>query len=151
MQIPWYYRLYFYGIHGFFDEVVFTCLHNIYFEGFDAKLRGYSSIYAFFLYGLSSLVVEYIYLNYLKEKHNLIVRGFFYILWAFYWEFNAGLMLTWFSACPWDYSHKRFNVYGLITLDYAPVWCFCGFLQEIVSDLLLSFKIEAVSPSIKKS
>lgn len=31
---------------------------------------------------------------------------------------------------PWDYSHARLNVKGVIRLDYAPVWFLTGLLYE---------------------
>ena len=142
MMIPWYYRLYLYGIHGFCDEVIFTCLHDSYHIGFDRRLQGYSSISAFFLYGLSSLFLEFIYLTYLKKRFNIFFRCVIYVLWSFSWEFFTGLVLRQLSACPWDYSSSPYNVYGLINLEYTPVWCFCGLIQEVVSDKLLTLKFE---------
>ena len=137
MGLPWFYRLYFYGIHGFFDEVVFTCLYDCYFAGFNSKLTGCSSIYVFLLYGVSSLIVDRIYIRYLKNRYNFIMRGIFYICFAFSWEFTSGLILRQFSACPWDYSENRYNIYGLITLEYSPVWCFCGFLIEFIANIIV--------------
>lgn len=32
--------------------------------------------------------------------------------------------------CPWDYSHAKTNIDGVIRLDYAPLWMAAGLLFE---------------------
>ena len=140
MGLTWPYRLYFYGIHGFCNEVVFTCLYDIPFKGFNPALTGYSSCYAFLLYGLSCLSVEYFYQRYLGNIH-ILSRALAYIVYAFTWELSTGLLLSMFDACPWDYSDHRFNFLGLITLEYTPVWCAFGFYVEFVSNILAQMTI----------
>ena len=140
-SLPWYYRLYFFGLHGFFDEIVFTSLHDFIFEDRDIRLRGHSSLYSFLIYGLGSLQCEYIYFRYLKNRVGLLGRSFFYVFFGFSWEFFTGLLLSSISACPWDYSHKPYNVMGLITLDYAPLWIMAGWMQEAISDFLSKVRI----------
>lgn len=142
MALPWYYRFYFYAIHGFFDEVVFTCLYDCYFLGFDVQLKGYSSLYVFPMYGIPSLFVDYLYLNYLKGRCNRVIRGLIYILIAFTSEFFSGFILSKFSACTWDYSANRYNIYGLITLEYAPVWLVSGFICEFFANVMQSMCIK---------
>lgn len=34
------------------------------------------------------------------------------------------------GICPWDYSNSKFQVNGLIRLDYAPAWFVVGLLFE---------------------
>ena len=52
-------RIFLYGLHGFFDEIVFTSLFNFVESNFrDWKFRGHSSLWSFFQYGFGSFVVE---------------------------------------------------------------------------------------------
>ena len=40
------------------------------------------------------------------------------------------------GAAPWDYSHARWNLHGLVRADYAPVWALAGLGFERLHDLL---------------
>ena len=141
--IPWYLRLYLFGIQGLLHEILFTSIHEFIFNGNDFRLKGETSIHAFVIYGLGSLQAEYIYFTYLKGKHGLLFRSILYILLSFFWEFLTGLILSSVSACPWDYSDKPYNIMGLITLDYAPGWMLCGWIQEVLSNFLLRVHISS--------
>ena len=45
-------RFFFYGLHGLFDEIVFTALFDLFLHPHgNAHLKGYSTIYSFFIYG----------------------------------------------------------------------------------------------------
>lgn len=135
-------RLFFYGIHGFFDEIVFTSTVDFIASGFtDWTMKGHSSLWSFFIYGLCSYTVECMYL-YLKTNTNIpmAIRGVLYVLWVYTWEFCCGLVLRKFNACPWDYSHMSWNLCGLITLQYFPFWYLASLYQEILTDYLMSIK-----------
>ena len=142
MKLSIYHRFAFFGLHGFFDEIIFTALHDFIIHDPNFKLSGHSSIWAFFIYGSGSLLVEWMYYKYLKGKRNIVIRGLSYIVIAFTWEFTTGMILHQFSACPWDYTHKDFDFMGLVTLDYAPFWCGAGFYQEYLSTFLDSLEIK---------
>ena len=146
MTLTLLHRFLFYGLHGFFDEIVFTSLHDYFLVQPDYSLRGHSSIWSFFIYGSGSLFVEFIYKKYNLRNRNIIVRAMIYTSIAFFWEFTTGLILKQFSACPWDYTHKDFDFMGLITLDYAPFWCIAGFYQEYLIEFLDSLRIVKVLP-----
>ena len=133
-------RIFLYGLHGFFDEIVFTSLFNFVESNFlDWKFRGHSSLWSFFQYGFGSFVVEQMYLTW-KDKWYLPmpVRGVLYVIWVYLWEFSWGVVLRHFNACPWDYSNRQWNVYGLITLQYFPVWYVASLYQELLSGYLLT-------------
>lgn len=66
---------------------------------------------------------------------------------AYTWEFFGGLILDQFSARTWDYSLYKYDVMGLIALEYAPLWFFSGVLQEFVYEYLLSLSLP---PSARK-
>ena len=141
MKLGHFHRFLFYGLHGLLDEIVFTSLHDSILVERDFSLKGHSSIWAFFIYGTGSLVVEYIYRKWSLDKLNFLLRGIAYVAIAFFWEFNTGLLLKQFAACPWDYTHKDYDFMGLITLDYAPLWCMAGFYQEYLTKFLDSLRI----------
>lgn len=133
-------RIFLYGLHGFFDEIVFTSLFNFVESNFlDWKFRGHSSLWSFFQYGFGSFVVEQMYLTW-KDKWYLPmpVRGVLYVIWVYLWEFSWGVVLRHFNACPWDYSNRQWNVYGLITLQYFPVWYVASLYQELLSGYLVT-------------
>lgn len=119
---------------------MFTSLFNFVESSFrDWKFRGHSSLWSFFQYGFGSFVVEQMYLSW-KGKWYLPmpVRGVLYVLWVYLWEFSWGIVLRHFNACPWDYSNRQWNVYGLITLQYFPVWYIASLYQELLSEYLLT-------------
>eukprot|EP00112_Aurelia_sp_Birch-Aquarium-sp1_P005303 Seg16.7 transcript_id=Seg16.7/GoldUCD/mRNA.D3Y31 product="Transmembrane protein 229B" protein_id=Seg16.7/GoldUCD/D3Y31 len=133
-------RFFFYGLHGFFDEIVFTSVHDFVLVKPEYALRGHSSLWSFPIYGIGSLLVEYTYRR-IYPKTNIVLRGLIYVLIAFSWEFTTGLILKQFSACPWDYTHKDYDFMGLITIDYAPFWCFAGLYEEYLVEFLDSLKM----------
>ncbi|CAH1266026.1 transmembrane protein 229A-like [Branchiostoma lanceolatum] len=139
---PWI-RFCFYGMHGFLDEVVFTMLYDCVTKAPDARLTGYTSIWSFLIYGSCRIMVErfgYVYL-YLQCGVPTRYRVALYLVIAYTWEFVAGLILRQFGACSWDYSHYRFNVMGLITLEYAPGWLILGLYQDVMASYLLSLRV----------
>eukprot|EP00111_Clytia_hemisphaerica_P010300 TCONS_00030132-protein len=139
------YRFYFYGLHGFFDEIMFTSIHDYFLLHQDISLPGHSSPYSFFTYGLASLIIEWLYLSHLKDKFHITLRSLIYVVFAFSWEYTTGLMLRQFNACPWDYSHKPYNLHGLITLDYAPLWIIACLYQEVLTNFFLKVNIHGDS------
>lgn len=80
-QTPWqnmavnvWLRLFFYGLHGFFDEILFTSLFNFVESNFqDLRFRGHSSLWSFFMYGFGSFVIERLYLSW-KDKCYFPIR-----------------------------------------------------------------------------
>lgn len=81
----------------------------------------------FFIYGAGAFlqpVMRHI------AKYPLVMRGSVYVLVIFAIEFTCGYIMTLFHACPWDYSSARFNVLGIIRLDYAPLWFIVGVFFE---------------------
>ncbi|XP_069141361.1 transmembrane protein 229A-like [Argopecten irradians] len=141
--VPAWARFYFYGMHGLLDEIVFTALFDMVFEpSGNRALKGHSSIFSFFIYGSCSFLVEHLYVFlYLKHGVPRYIRLILYVCIAYIWEFSTGLFLRQFGACSWDYSHYKYNVMGLITLEYAPGWLVLSYLQDVVADFLLSLTI----------
>ena len=133
-------RMFFYGLHGFFDEILFTSMLNFAESNFiDWSFRGHSSLWSFFMYGFGSFIIEQLYLLW-KDKPFLPmpVRGFLYVIWVYILEFSCGMLLRYFNACPWDYSSRQWNLSGLITLQYFPAWYAASLWQEVVTGYLLT-------------
>ena len=146
-------RIFFYGIHGFLDEILFTSLFNFVESNFiDWRFRGHSSMWSFFMYGFGSFVIEQLYLVW-KDKAYLPmpVRGILYVLWVYLWEFSCGMLLRYFNACPWDYSSRQWNLSGLITLQYFPAWYAVSLWQELVAGYLLTLSKDTTDTERKDS
>lgn len=77
-----------------------------------------------------------------------LVRGLVYTLWTYCWEFSTGYMLTYFGACPWDYTPFHGDFMGLVTLEYAPLW----FLGALVHEQLIMYYCRRIffGPSIEE-
>jgi hypothetical protein len=136
-------RFFFYGLHGLFDEIVFTALFDLFLHPHgNTHLKGYSTIYSFFIYGSCSMFVERMYV-FLCLKHGIKmhIRIPLYVLVLYIWELSFGLVLRQFDACSWDYSHYDYNFMGLITLEYAPGWLILSVWQDLLFDFLLSLSI----------
>ncbi len=113
------------GTIGWCLEIIFTSLHN--YSAGNHKLIGTTSIWMFPIYGMASLlspVCKRI------HKQSLFKRGSIYTLCIFTCEYLSGFFLRRFEACPWDYSQAKYNIRGLIRLDYAPFWFGTGLLFE---------------------
>ena len=99
----------------------------------DYKLRSNTSIWMFFIYGMV-VVLEPLYL--LIQGFPIVFRGIIYAMCIFAGEYVTGGALKRVDLCPWDYSHVRFNVQGVIRLDYAPVWFAAGLIFERIFVLM---------------
>ena len=91
------------------------------------KLVGHSSIWMFPIYGMAFLLAP---LSRLLNGKSVWVRGSVYAGGIFLTEYLSGMFLKKRGLCPWDYSHAKLNVNGVIRLDYAPVWFLTGLLYE---------------------
>ncbi|KAK6061069.1 hypothetical protein COOONC_01268 [Cooperia oncophora] len=128
---PWniFERLFLYGLFGFAAEVCFTATWEAVEHG-NRKLIGVTSMYIFFVYGLSILLLEKLYL-FLKDIIPLPLRAAIYVLVCYCWEFSTGLFLKRWDACPWDYeSYFHYHFMGLITFEYIPVWYVASIVCE---------------------
>ncbi|XP_052827617.1 transmembrane protein 229B [Octopus bimaculoides] len=121
-------RFYIYAIHGYFIEVMFTAAWE-FVVNMNVKFPGNTSVWSLLIYGVAILVVEQIHYR-LQDTVPLLCRGLIYMLWTYLWEFSTGYILTRFDACPWDYDNFDWDIMGLVTLEYAPLWFFGGILTE---------------------
>lgn len=132
-MLPWQQRLYFWGVHGVFTEVVFTSLWDFIISGRGLKLHGTSSLWSFFIYGLGTfLLAEQVYLFAIRHRIPLPLRLLMFVLLTYFWELSWGLVLRNFGANSWDYYDFKYNFLGLITLEYAPFWALSGLVFEYI-------------------
>ena len=124
-------RFYFWGVHGMFGEVLFTATWEFVVTR-QLHLKGFSSLWSFFNYGLGTLLTETAHEFLVALKVPLIIRLIVYVLLLYIWEFTAGMILRQFEACPWDYSQFDYNFMGLITLEYAPFWLIAAGYFELI-------------------
>ena len=116
------------GVVGWCMEIIFTGLGSL--RKNEHKLTAHTSIWMFPIYGMACFLAP---LCRLLRKRNFLVRGFVYTCCIFTGEFLSGSFLRRHGACPWDYSHAKHNINGLIRLDYAPLWFVAGlFFEKIV-------------------
>lgn len=99
------------------------------------RLAGHTYLWMFPLYGLGGLAFE--------PCHEAVrawpwpLRGLCWMALIFAAEYALGRLLRRATGrCPWDYGYARWNVDGVIRLDYAPVWFCFGFVLERVHDAL---------------
>lgn len=113
------------GILGWCLEILFTAFHS--FKEQDYTLIGYTSLYMFPIYGMAAFLAPMG--NLLKGK-CIWLRGLLYALCIFIGEYSSGWLLKKKNLCPWDYSHCKWSIHGLIRLDYLPFWFIAGLLFE---------------------
>ncbi|XP_027861743.1 transmembrane protein 229b-like [Xiphophorus couchianus] len=123
------FRLYVYALHGCLCEVAFTAVYD-WCSARDQRLPGHSSIWALPMYGSAIFCMEALRARLLAQSRSLPVRLAVYTLFIYMWEFSWGVGLSLMGACPWDYSAHRYNLRGLVTLDYAPAWAVAGLIAE---------------------
>ncbi|MCL2397442.1 MAG: hypothetical protein FWC93_05185 [Defluviitaleaceae bacterium] len=96
----------------------------------DFRATSTTSIWMFFVYGSAAFFTPLIMLVY---PLPWMIRGGIYAMCIFLVEYVVGMSLRGINACPWDYSTARYNVQGIIRLDYAPVWFGVGLIFEFVA------------------
>jgi len=126
-----------YGLLGWCWEVVWTAVTEKAFgQQKDWRLMGHSYLWMFPIYGLLAPIGEPIH-NALRP-HFWLLRGLAYLIGIWAVEYITGWLLRKLTGkCPWDYSHLRGNIHGIITLEYAPVWFGFGLGFERIHDFLV--------------
>lgn len=122
-------RLYVYALHGCLCEVAFTAVFD-WFITSDSRLPGHSSLWALPMYATAIYLMEGLRARLLAQHRSLPVRLTVYTLFIYVWEFSWGVGLRLLGACPWDYSSYRYNLGGLVTLEYALPWAAAAFIAE---------------------
>lgn len=113
------------GVAGWCMEVVWTGCMNVLKK--DKKMVGNTSLLMFPIYGMAWIIKPMA--KYLHNR-NFVVRGMVYTCGIFGVEYLTGSILRSRDMCPWDYSDTKYNINGLIRLDYAPAWFGAGMIFE---------------------
>lgn len=114
-----------YGALGILMEVFWTGLCSLLKK--DYRLISRTSIWMFFIYGIA------VFLEPVSDAlwfMPLYMRGVVYVVCIFSVEYLIGGALKRIHVCPWDYSGSKYNIKGIIRLDYAPVWFIAGLIFE---------------------
>ena len=126
-----------YGLLGWCFEIAWTAVtEKITRRQPDWRLAGHTYLWMFPIYGLLAPLGEPV--HSLIRNYFWAWRGLIYLagIWAV--EFTTGWLLRKLTGqCPWDYSHWRGNLQGIITLEYAPVWFLFGLGFERVHEALI--------------
>ena len=113
------------GILGWCLEITFTALHSLQQRKF--TLQGTTSLWMFPIYGTAAVIAP---LYHSIKNLPALLRGCIYSVGIFSFEYISGTFLKRHGMCPWDYSHAKTNIDGVIRLDYAPLWMAAGLLFE---------------------
>lgn len=85
----------------------------------------------FFIYGSTYFIILFG-TTYLMNL-SIFIRGFIYMIMFYFLEFGTGFILKKFKAIPWDYSkNMKFNLKGIICLEFAIPWYLGGIILEFI-------------------
>ncbi len=113
------------GLAGWCMEILFTSIKDANLT--DMRLVGQTSIWMFPIYGMAACIHSI----YPKiQKLPTLIRSAIYSVGILIGEFISGSLLTIFRLCPWDYSDAKYNIHGIIRLDYFPLWMLAGLVFE---------------------
>lgn len=121
-----------FGVFGIGLETFFTAILD-YLELKDRRLLGYSSLWYFPIYALLPPAFCIVYPN--INGSSIIVRGLVYMILIYVSEYFYMLLLRKLlgeSPSERSYYKSRWNVHGLIRLDFAPAWFAAGLIFEIL-------------------
>jgi uncharacterized membrane protein len=126
-----------YGLLGWGVEIVWTALSDTAAgrqRGW--RLEGRTFLWMFPIYGLLEPLYEP--LHDALRPRPWPLRALAYALGFLTVEYATGWLLRrLLGACPWDYAGRsRYQVRGLVRLDYAPLWALLGLALEPVHDRL---------------
>lgn len=115
------------GVAGCCMELFWTTACGV--KKKDYKLVGQTSLWMFPIYGMASVIKP---VSGKLKKHNkdALERGIIYTMGIYAIEYVTGMMLKRKNRCPWDYSESKYNINGVIRLDYAPLWFLMGLTYE---------------------
>jgi uncharacterized membrane protein len=143
-------RFLLYGLFGWCVEIVWTAAHAVVValaagRRPDPRLSGKTYLWMLPIYGGGILLFEVVHATIAGLPWP--ARGTIYMLGCFAVEYVTGWIIKVVSGTiPWDYSAVRWNVHGLIRLDYAPAWFCFGLLLERIEAI-----VRAVEPALRSA
>lgn len=115
-------RFIIFALFGLLLEVFMSSITDFIFHD-NVNLRGHTSLWMIFDYGLIGVITPWI-RNPMKKIGVIFpVRAFVYMILIFIVEYVSGILFhKVFGLRIWDYSEFRYNLQGQITLEFVPVW-----------------------------
>jgi len=117
---------------GWCLEILYTGLQS--FLKKDYRLTANTSIWMFFIYGMAVFMEP---VSNLLFRIPVLMRGGVYVVCIFAIEYITGMALKKIRICPWDYGDSKYNIRGVIRLDFAPLWFAAGLLFEFTYRFML--------------
>ena len=145
-------RYFLLGCFGWCVEIVFTAVMDSWVFIVDDTRSSSSSQNAWKLKGVTYLWMHPIYggglhlgtmiLPMARNQLSLPLRLLVGVVVCFGVEYVSGYLLRAITGiCPWDYTQAKWNMHGLIRLDYAPAWTVLSYLVEWLTDMLDSIRV----------
>jgi uncharacterized membrane protein len=125
-----------YGAVGLAAELAFTGTKDLV-RSKGRTFRAHTSPWMFPVYGLAQPLFEPAH-DLLRDRAPTAVRALAYAVGFTIVEYGSGRVFqTLLGRAPWDYSHARWNLHGLVRAGYAPLWALAGLGLERVHDALV--------------
>ncbi len=113
------------GIAGWCWECFWTGMHSLRLQ--QPQLMCRTSLWMFPIYGAAAFLTP---LFTRLKRFPLLMRSLVYAICIFTGEYISGSLLKRIQACPWNYSHAKLNIDGIIRLDFLPAWMLAGIVFE---------------------
>ncbi|MBR5474117.1 MAG: hypothetical protein IKU83_01770 [Lachnospiraceae bacterium] len=114
------------GLIGWTMELLFSSIRT-FTKTHDRRLIGRTSLLMFPIYGAAAVMKP---LAKRLSPKPLLLRGSVYTGLIYAGEYVSGKFLKKRNMCPWDYSDAKYNIDGVVRLDYAPIWFTLGLVFE---------------------
>lgn len=121
-------RLLLFGLLGLLLEVFFTSLGGL--KHGKWNMAGHTSPWMMIDYCLFAVILMPVGRPLARMGVPLPARAILYMVMIFAVEFVSGWIFDLCGIHIWDYSHLPLNLYGYITLSYAPFWYGLGLIAE---------------------
>jgi len=126
-----------FAVLGICVEVIWTSLYS-FVQTRNPRLIGNTTLWMFPIYGCILFIVMLV--HWLYFDYPWWFRGIMYAVLILVWEYISGMFVKLLvGISPWDYSKetddgagspKRFQLHGLICLEYVPLWFIGGLVAE---------------------
>lgn len=124
-----------FAVFGVAHEVIWTAILA---KPKNPRLIGRSSLWMFPIYGAVLFIIMFV--QFAFSGYPWWARGFAYAILILIWEYISGFTVRMIAGvAPWEYgketedgvgSKKKYQLSGLICLDYAPIWYIEGLIAE---------------------
>lgn len=121
---------------GITMEVIATSIMD-YFTLRDPRMKGETYLWMVPIYAVVPYI--YVFLTGVMTDLHWSVKGLVYMIAFYLLELIAGLLIkALVGVSPWNYEQKKYNLWGVICLDYAIVWYIYGIIGEEYYNFLIA-------------